>query len=59
MRLTITIDLVRSRPTPATESEQPPGVTDGDAQVEPAPDTAPGWNRVGFVLPSTNEDDPE
>lgn len=59
MRLTITIDLVRSRPTPEAESEQPPGVTDGGAQVEPAPDTAPGWNRVGFVLPSTNEDDPE
>ncbi|WP_431695570.1 hypothetical protein [Kocuria rhizophila] len=57
MRLRITIDLIRNRPGP--EAEPPPGMTDGGAQIETAPDTAPGWNRVGFVLPSTNEEEPE
>ena len=61
MRLRITIDVTRHRPSPHPQqgSEEPPGATDGGAQIEPAPDTAPGWNRIGFVLPSTNEEDPE
>ena len=61
MRIRLTLDITRSKPEapPVGDDEAPLGVTDGGAQIEPAPDTVPGWNRIGFVLPSTNEDDPE
>lgn len=59
MRLRITIDLTRHRPETPQIGGPPPGATDGGAQIEPAPDTAPGWNRVGFLIPSTHDDEPE
>ena len=60
MRIRLTLDITRSKTEapPVGDDEAPSGVTDGGAQIEPAPDTAPGWNRIGFILPSTNEDDP-
>lgn len=61
MRIRLTLDITRSKTEAPLvgDDEVPSGVTDGGAQIEPAPDTAPGWNRIGFILPSTNEDDPE
>lgn len=59
MRIQLTLDITRSKTGSAGEATEPYGVTDGGAQIEAAPDTSPGWNRIGFVLPSTNEDEPE
>ena len=58
MRIQLTLDITRSKTGSPDEVPEPCGVTDGGAQIEAAPDTSPGWNRIGFVLPSTNEDEP-
>jgi len=61
MRIRLTLDITRSKTEAPLvgDDEAPSGVTDGGAQIEPALDAAPGWNRIGFALPSPNEDDPE